>query len=372
VPKIIESNSDLFADKQVDLYYVADFIEGIDLQEFTTSQKMSESDISKFLVQLISLVELCHKDEFVHRDIKPLNIMLRGEEILLVDFGIAHSNDGLFETKVGEELGNRFLRLPELSSGSSQKVDFRSDITFIVGIAFFLLTKEYPRILIDEKNQMPHQRDGIQDKVNKFINKDIWNQMFDIGFRNEIENRWQSLESLRSIIPNISDKNKSDIEKAKSVLTLHANSLSVEQLKRKQIGLQTLRNNYIKVIKKFISEVAPSFGRYIQTSVVSLGDDIAKSQIRCPLITDGDSPDFVGFVVESKVVGSHIIVCLFIGEKANMHNYTDFERLEIFRMTIGEVLPEGVSSNKFLPLPEDTREKITLNLSNFIMLGNGE
>jgi serine/threonine-protein kinase len=79
---------------------------------------------------------------------------------VLVDFGLGYK-DGLtagFQTEHGQEIGNRFLRLPELSSGSPLKQDVRTDLTFLGGLLFYMLTGSAPSALFDAEGKMPHQR----------------------------------------------------------------------------------------------------------------------------------------------------------------------------------------------------------------------
>ncbi len=59
--------------------------------------------------------------------------------------------------KKGVELGNRFLRLPELSKGTDVTVS-SSDITFLVGILFYLVTNQHPHILLNEDGLQPHKK----------------------------------------------------------------------------------------------------------------------------------------------------------------------------------------------------------------------
>ena len=79
---------------------------------------------------------------------------------VLLDFGLNYHkiDGGAFETEHGQEVGNRFLRLPELSAGSPLKQDPRSDLSFVVGILFYMLTGQNPDVLQDAEGRLPHQR----------------------------------------------------------------------------------------------------------------------------------------------------------------------------------------------------------------------
>lgn len=58
-------------------------------------------------------------------------------------------------TRLNEEIGNRFLRLPEHRSGGRNPV---SDVTQLAGIFFYIVTGHEPPVLRDERDVMPHRR----------------------------------------------------------------------------------------------------------------------------------------------------------------------------------------------------------------------
>jgi serine/threonine protein kinase len=84
--------------------------------------------------RLAEIVGYCHSQGGIHRDIKPDNIILRDgrlDDPVLVDFGLSFNQAETidFATEDSQELGNRFLQVPELSSGSQQGREFRTDVT---------------------------------------------------------------------------------------------------------------------------------------------------------------------------------------------------------------------------------------------------
>jgi serine/threonine protein kinase len=68
-----------------------------------------------------------------HRDIKPANVALRNDDItkpVLVDFGLSFNDSDADDlTRVGEEVGNRFLRLPEHAFGERGAA---SDVAIVI------------------------------------------------------------------------------------------------------------------------------------------------------------------------------------------------------------------------------------------------
>src|SRR5258708_3953927 len=161
IPAVLDHNTESFEDKDTALYVVLEFIEGRRLsEEFRNPLSIDQSTL--LTIQLCEIIRACHSREIIHRDIKPDNILIdrEAEKIWLIDFGTAWTEDESvpFKTEINEELGNRFLKLPELLSGIPKKHDVRSDLTFISGIFFWFLTNRKPSVLIPDDLKPPHRR----------------------------------------------------------------------------------------------------------------------------------------------------------------------------------------------------------------------
>jgi serine/threonine protein kinase len=73
-----------------DLYIVEEYIPGIVLSEIVSKQRQfTESEVEKFLTQMLQFLEYMHSHHLIHRDIKPQNIILCQTDLrfVLVDFG---------------------------------------------------------------------------------------------------------------------------------------------------------------------------------------------------------------------------------------------------------------------------------------------
>ncbi|WP_248320110.1 serine/threonine-protein kinase [Caballeronia sp. Sq4a] len=164
VPHLVESNA-IHEDKyDYKLFIVTELIVGPTLTKPVAEQgALRLADAIKLTIRLLSVLQYLHKEGWVHRDIKPDNIVVRDRDIhfpVLLDFGLCYRDGAhpLFETESGQEVGNRFLRLPELGIGSENKHDVRSDIAFAAGVLFYALTTELPAMPFDSSGLMPHQR----------------------------------------------------------------------------------------------------------------------------------------------------------------------------------------------------------------------
>lgn len=163
VPKLLESNAVYHHDMDYVPYIVTEFVSGPTLTEWKKGREVHFDEAVRITRQLLEILRDCHKNRCVHRDVKPDNIILCDgdhDQVILLDFGLSYHNEQEtdFRTEHGQEVGNRFLRLPELSAGSFLKQDPRSDLAFAAGILYFLLTGFHPDLLLDESSKLPHQR----------------------------------------------------------------------------------------------------------------------------------------------------------------------------------------------------------------------
>lgn len=196
IPKILEHS---FDEESNEYYYISQWIEGQTLSNYVDQTKNISIDLAIDICRnLCNILISCHHQKVYHRDIKPDNILItKDKEIYLIDFGISHDEKDEFITPVGQELGNRFLKLPELAKGESKKADPRSDVTFVVGILYFLLYGSSPNQLLNQNSLPPHK---VKEPSNREILSDprwlLIEILFDRGFKYEIRERLPSIQDL--------------------------------------------------------------------------------------------------------------------------------------------------------------------------------
>ena len=201
---LVESNAHLHDDSDVVPYVVTEFIEGPTLHQWRKTQSLVELAIAiRTTRELLVTLTKCHASGLVHRDVKPDNIVLADGDPrrpVLLDFGLSYQKaaENELETDEGQELGNRFLRLPELSAGSSLKQDPRSDISFAAGILYFLLTSEHPNVLQDAEGRLPHQRGEVLAVLKCVAGSSLHRLMafFDRAFAPQIADRFLSSDAM--------------------------------------------------------------------------------------------------------------------------------------------------------------------------------
>jgi serine/threonine-protein kinase len=198
IPRLLETNVRHFHDETVDLYFVSEHVGDHTLADFIISKDIGVGEALAITSQLANIILHCHENDVVHRDIKPDNIVIRnGVEAILVDFGMVHHDLSIaeLETQTAQAVGNRFLILPEFQTGSELKRDPRSDVTGLVGILLYLLTRQFPAVLTDETGALPHQRGVARDALSRVASDrpDLL-RIFDRGFQYNIDRRYQTCE----------------------------------------------------------------------------------------------------------------------------------------------------------------------------------
>ena len=128
------------------VYIVTDFIDGANLNEWLSAQRISARDAAEMVIKIADALHHAHEAGVVHRDVKPSNIMLdRKGEPYVIDFGLARREIGeMTMTVEGQILGTPAYMPPEQARGESHRADRRSDIYSLGVILFRMLTGELP------------------------------------------------------------------------------------------------------------------------------------------------------------------------------------------------------------------------------------
>ena len=217
VPKVLESNVDRFEVPGVALYFVMEYVAGITLaKHIKDGGALPLKESSLIVRKLAATVALAQKEEILHRDLKPDNIVIRSNQggvgddidVVIVDYGLSFNSrlDGEL-TRVSETLDNSFLSLPERRVPGGNRRDFRSDITGLSGILYFCLTGHHPVDLVGPDNRAPHKRVGhsIKEKLGGSVGTSVLESFFDRGFSPNLESRFQTIDEFNSRLDEVLD-----------------------------------------------------------------------------------------------------------------------------------------------------------------------
>lgn len=137
------------ADENAQPYIVMDIVKGDSLARRLAKEpeNVKLTDIIDIFVQVCDALAHAHQRGVVHRDLKPSNIMVVGNQVKVLDFGIAKlmsedSDQELQLTRTGEVFGSPLYMSPEQCRGL--KLDFRSDIYSIGCVMYEAFTGNPP------------------------------------------------------------------------------------------------------------------------------------------------------------------------------------------------------------------------------------
>jgi len=274
IPRLVQSNSHLYEYPSAQLFILTDFVCGQTLGNFIEEGKPATlEEAVTTTVRLLEVAEYFHSLGWVHRDVKPDNIILRDDGLsdpVLVDFGLAY-RDGVtkkFQTEDGQGLDNRFLRLPDLSVNSRQKQDIRTDLAFFGGILFYMITGVIPGTLVDEVGRTPHQRTEVLARLREVGGNAIYHLLgfFDHTFAQKISGRFESAvemgQALEAVLvekeKKVVDSVDNDLKAIKAVLDSEAN----KQLARNKALYDTAMAEITAVHRAIANEVGSIYQSY--------------------------------------------------------------------------------------------------------------
>ncbi|SMB93431.1 serine/threonine protein kinase [Desulfonispora thiosulfatigenes DSM 11270] len=197
------------------LYYlVMEYIEGENLKEIIKEKGMISQEETIYIVkQICDALEHAHKNDLVHRDIKPHNILINKEGLIKVtDFGIARAVSAATVTHTKGILGSVHYFSPEQAKG--EIAGHKSDIYSLGILLYEMITGQLPfegdsPISI----ALQHiQKDPIKPReINPNINQDLENVILKC-IAKDSNDRYESFSNIKNDLQDIHEGKLIQIE----------------------------------------------------------------------------------------------------------------------------------------------------------------
>lgn len=188
-------------------YIVMEYINGKTLKELINFKgKLSFNTTISIALQIAKALECAHKNNIIHRDIKPQNILVtESGEIKVTDFGIAKSVDSQTIINTTSVIGSAHYLSPEQAKGSY--TDFRSDIYSFGIVLYEMVTGVLPfegdspvSVALKHLQEKPIPPKNINTSIPDSLNKLILKAM-----EKETINRYQNIKEMIQDLNKIKD-----------------------------------------------------------------------------------------------------------------------------------------------------------------------
>lgn len=125
-------------------YIVMEYVRGTDLKQFIKDNAPITLElVVSIMSQILSAIELAHKYNLIHRDIKPQNILItENNQVKITDFGIAIAVTDTSITQTNTLLGSVHYLSPEQARGANATM--KSDIYALGVVLYELITGQVP------------------------------------------------------------------------------------------------------------------------------------------------------------------------------------------------------------------------------------
>ncbi len=135
-----------YGDSGTSPFLVLEYVEGESLgQKLEREGRMPESEAIRIIAQVAQGLHRAHKQNLIHRDVKPDNILIRNDGVAkLADLGLVKEADtDLNLTRTGRGLGTPHFMAPE-QFRNAKGADIRCDVYSLGATLYMMVTGELP------------------------------------------------------------------------------------------------------------------------------------------------------------------------------------------------------------------------------------
>ena len=286
------------------LYYIVmELIQGKTLKEIIVEEEgpLPWKWSINIAIQIAIALDTAHKNNIVHRDIKPHNIIITEDGVAKVtDFGIAKAVSNSTITAFGATIGSVHYFSPEHARGGF--TDSKSDLYSLGVVLYEMLTGRVPfdadtpvSIALKHMQEEPEEPKKLNEKIPKAVNEIILKAM-----RKDPNTRYQDAMSMvKDLNMALENPNGNFVDKE-----IDSEDLPTQKLSIKEIKEQEQKSSKTKKEKKVITffkkhKILTAVICFVLLFFISVGGTITYSRMTNP--KEVKMPNLVGISKEEAI-----------------------------------------------------------------------
>lgn len=225
-------------------YFVMEYVNGKTLKDLIVGNgKLNYTTAISIAIQIAKALECAHKNNIIHRDVKPQNILVTESGLVKVtDFGIAKSSTSATITNTTTIMGSAHYLSPEQAKGTF--IDLRSDIYSLGIVLYEMVTGILP---FDGESPvtiaLKHiQSEPIEPKKHNAAIPDSLNNLIMKAISKECINRYQNCRELINDLqkikenPNVTIGARDNYDDGRTIV--------MEPIRTEDIPVNNVNNNH--------------------------------------------------------------------------------------------------------------------------------
>ncbi|WP_372369702.1 serine/threonine protein kinase [Candidatus Uabimicrobium sp. HlEnr_7] len=234
------------------VFFTMDLVDGVSLKEIQTSHPMTAKKSINFIIKVCEVMTYAHEQGVIHRDLKPANIMVKNDNPIIMDFGLAKITEASQElSKTGVIMGTLRYMPPEQAEGRHSDTTIQSDLYSIGAILYELLAKQpvfssktHLMLLNSIFTKPPVPLSEVNPKISKELEY-ICNK----ALEKKKKNRYKDCRALAHALKRISSSNIS--KKSSSINRRTSRISSIHQRPSRASGIRKRSSNIRKSSNAF-------------------------------------------------------------------------------------------------------------------------